>query len=125
MTGGRTILGGGVAALLLLGAAAAARAETPLSQNPNAFSVDGGGAPHKSLQLDASGRWTLKLDMDTPVGQQTGGLKDMSAGAYFHITPSMRIGGTVGLGDRQGDVQGILPQDANAPRVHLETKFKF
>ena len=63
--------------------------------------------------------------MDPPVGHDNGSLKDMSAGAYFHITPSMRIGGSVGLGDRQADVQSILPQDVNAPHVHFETKFKF
>ena len=81
-----------MAALLLLGAGSA-RAEPPAaSQNPNAFTPDGGGAPHKSLQLDANGRWTLRLDMDPPVGE-AGSLKDVQAGAFFHITPSMRIGG--------------------------------
>ena len=126
MKGGTAKLCGVTSALLLCGAAFCARAETTLTQNPNAFIPgDASGAPHKSLQLDTSGRWTLKLDMDPPVGRETGSIKDMSAGAYFHITPSMRIGGTVGLGDRQGDVQQILPQDVNSPRVHLETKFKF
>ena len=124
MTGGRTFLAGGFAALLLLGAAGA-RAETvAASQNPNAFTPDGSGGPHKSLQLDANGRWTLRLDMESPVGEG-GSLKDVQAGAFFHITPSMRIGGSVGLGDRQADVQRLLPQDTQGPRVHLETKFKF
>ena len=126
MTGGLAARAGGLAALLLLGAAAGARAQAVVTQNPNAFLPPGAGvAPHKSLQLDANGRWTLRLDMDPPVGEQTGGLKDMQAGAFFHITPSMRIGGSVGLGDRQADAQKILPQDTNGPRVHFETKFKF
>ena len=125
MTGGRTFLAGGLAALLLLGGAGARADTIPASQNPNAFTPGASVAPHKSLQLDANGRWTLRLDMDTPVGEQTGSLKDMQAGAFFHITPSLRIGGSVGLGDRQGEVQKILPQDTDAPRVHLETKFKF
>jgi hypothetical protein len=125
MTGG-SARAGLVAALLLLGVATVARAEGPPTQNPNAILPAGtGAAPHKSLQLDASGRWSLRLDMDPPVGEQTGGLKDMQAGAFFHITPSVRIGGSVGLGDRQADAQRLLPQDANEPRVHLETKFKF
>ena len=127
MTGARAIFASGLAALSLLGAVAAARAETPITtQNPNAFGPVGStGAPHKSLQLDANGRWTLRLDMEPPVGEPLGSLKDVQAGAFFHITPSMRIGGSVGLGDRQAEVQRLLPQDTNGPRVHLETKFKF
>jgi hypothetical protein len=103
------------------------RAETPPSQteNPNAFiPSDNAAAAHKSVEVDATGRWSLRLDMDPAIGQGMA-VKDVSAGAYFHITPSMRVGGTVGLGDRQADAQKILPSDANAPRVHLETKFKF
>ena len=127
MTGGRATFASGLAALLLAGMTTAVRAEAPVTtQNPNAFGpVDATGAPHKSLQLDANGRWTLRLDIDPPVGEPLGGLKDVQAGAFFHITPSMRIGGSVGLGDRQADVQRLLPQDTNGPRVHLETKFKF
>ena len=125
MTGGR-IGKAALAALLLAGVAGIARAEGPQTQNPNAF-LPPSAEPHKSLQLDSTGRWGLRLDMDPPVGDQVGSLKDMSAGAFFHITPSMRIGGSVGLCDRQADPQRILPTDinGNAPRVHLETKFKF
>lgn len=126
MTGGRKGLAGGLAALLLAGVATGVHAQTAITQNPNALAPGGASAsPHKSLQLDAAGRWTLKLDMDPPVNDPNGSWKDMSAGAYFHITPSMRIGGSVGLGDRQADAQKLLPQDVNGPRVHLETKFKF
>jgi hypothetical protein len=114
------------AAILLAGSAVAARADGPPTQNPNAFGPPGAAvSPHKSLQLDANGQWSLRLDMEPPVGEPAGSLKDVQAGAFFHITPSIRVGGSVGLGDRQGDVQKILPQDATEPRVHLETKFKF
>ena len=117
--------------LLVSGASSAAWAQTATvaatPQNPNAFLTNEASplAPRKSLQWDANGRWTLKLDMDQPVGREME-LKDMSAGAFFHITPSMRIGGSVGLADRFADQQKVVPQDTvNAPRVRLETKFKF
>jgi hypothetical protein len=137
MTVLRRIYVSGAFALLLWGATGfAVRAQTSQSatpaqalqsQNPNAFFLPGGPTtgPRKSLQWDASGHWTLNLDMDEPVGRDMD-WKDVSAGAYFHITPSMRIGGSVGLGDKFADPQRILPEDTtNAPRVHLETKFKF
>ncbi len=132
----RVYLSSGVALLLMGASTASVRAQTSQtnaasqalqSQNPNAFYPPGGPttAPRKSLQWDASGHWTLNLDMDQPVGRDMD-WKDVSAGAYFHITPSMRIGGSVGLGDKFADPQHILPEDTiNAPRVHLETKFKF
>ncbi len=132
----RVYVSSGVALLLMGASTASVRAQTSQtnaasqalqSQNPNAFYPPGGPttAPRKSLQWDASGHWTLNLDMDQPVGRDMD-WKDVSAGAYFHITPSMRIGGSVGLGDKFADPQHILPEDTiNAPRVHLETKFKF
>ena len=126
MTGATGKIAGGLAALVLLSVSVSARAET--TQNPNAFpSPTAPGAPHKSLQLDATGKWTLRLDMEQPAGEPlaTTGWKDVQAGAFFHITPSLRVGGSVGLGDRQADVQRILPQDTTGPRVHFETKFKF
>ena len=115
-----------MAAFLLLGIAVSARAETAQSQNPNAFTVTGSPTtPRKSLQWDANGKWTVNLDMDQPVGRDMA-LKDVSAGAFFHITPSMRIGGSVGLGDKFAEPDKIVPQDASsAPRVRVETKFKF
>ena len=129
MTGAARTIAGGMAALVLACAASVVRAETAVvSQNPNAFpSPVAPGTPHKSLQLDANGRWTLRLDMEQPAGEPSASTswKDVQAGAFFHITPSLRIGGSVGLGDRQADVQRILPQDASGPRVHVETKFKF
>lgn len=135
MTGRRTRdVAAAAAAALLLSAPLVARAEPPppaqplQSQNPNAFAAPGSAASlatRKSLQWDANGRWTLNLDMDEPVGRDME-WKDVQAGAFFHITPSLRIGGSVGLGDRFADPQKILPQDTNnSPRVHLETKFRF
>ena len=120
-------------ALVLLGAAAGARAETTQtfspanasSQNPSSLTAAASMSARKSLQWGRDGRWTLNLDMDQPVGREAG-WKDVSAGAFFHITPSVRVGGSVDLGDKFAQPDKILPQDTlDAPRVHLETKFKF
>ncbi|MDR3507710.1 MAG: hypothetical protein P4L64_07425 [Caulobacteraceae bacterium] len=79
---------------------------------------------HKTLQWDDKGHWSLKLDMNEPAdrGMQ---LRDVQAGAYYHVTPSLKVGGAVSLGDgpAQPD-RNNLPQN-QAPRVRLETSFKF
>ena len=125
-----------IATLALLGATAGARAQT--RQQPAAPTVDslaahaspsGPGQPvpdstHRSLQWDDKGRWGLKLDLSEPVGRDVQ-LRDVQAGAYYRVTPSLRVGGAVALGDAQpGSDRAALPQ-SQAPRVRLETTFKF
>jgi hypothetical protein len=78
----------------------------------------------KSLFWDQKGHWGLKLDLSQPVGRDMQ-LRDVQAGAYFHITPSIRVGGAVALGDTSiPDRTTALPQ-GQTPQVKLETNFKF
>ncbi len=93
----------------------------PIPGDPSIFGV----APvHKTLQWDDKGRWSLKLDMNEPAGR-TMQLRDVQAGAYYHVTPSLKVGGAVSLGDEPAQPdRNTLPQ-AQAPRVRLETRFKF
>jgi hypothetical protein len=118
----------GAAALLGGAAGAAHAAEAPKAEDfsvlaePAAMSTT---AP-KSLNLDARrGRWGVTLNMQQPDTRQST-LNDVQAGAYFRITPSLRVGGAVALGDEQlpPGVNKIVP-DQGQPRVRLETKFKF
>ncbi len=80
-------------------------------------------APRRTLQLDSKGRWGFRLDVDQPSARDQD-LRDVQAGAYFRLSPRLRVGGSVGLGDRTGAPQNFKPQDP-APRVRLETNFKF
>jgi hypothetical protein len=81
---------------------------------------------HHSILLNQKGRWSVRLDMNQPVGRDVQ-LNDVQAGAFFRLTPTLRVGGAVALGD------GALPTDrtnlpqvqAQAPRLKLETNFKF
>jgi len=83
-------------------------------------------AQHKTLQWDAKGRWSLKLDMNEQAvrGME---LRDVQAGAYYHLTPSLRVGGAVSFGDDllQADHNNLPQVPVQAPRVKLETSFKF
>lgn len=80
-------------------------------------------APHKQLQWDSKGRWGLRLDMNQPANRDPD-WKDVQAGAFFRISPSLQVGGTVALSDRLAQPQRVTPLDAG-PRVHLETAFRF
>jgi len=135
MTRARTIAI--VAAVGAMMAAAGARAQTahaPINITSDAFSSFNSAADQshwspqpaqKSLFWDQKGHWGLKLDLSQPVGRDMQ-LRDVQAGAYFHITPSIRVGGAVALGDSsQFDRTTVLPQQSQAPRVKLETNFKF
>lgn len=80
----------------------------------------------KSLQWDARrGRWGLTFNMDQPNSREMQ-LNDVQAGAYFRITPSLRVGGAVALGEKERlpSYKKTQPDDGQ-PRVRLETAFKF
>lgn len=118
---------GVAAATLLCACALQAHAEAPRVRTD--FAAEGANwtvnpAPHRSVQWNAARRFGFKLDMDQPVNRDVD-WKDVQAGAYFRLTPQLRIGGSVGLGGKAPlPAQRLLPQDS-APRVHVETAFQF
>lgn len=80
-----------------------------------------------TLKWDAEkGRWGLTLNMERPQTRAMQ-LNDVQAGAYFKITPSLRVGGAVALSDRSAAAQnyGNVQAADRQPRVRLETAFKF
>lgn len=82
--------------------------------------------PKQSLKWDAKkGKWGLKLDLDRPLNREME-LKDVQAGAYYSVTPSIRVGGAVALGDNNPALNARKNEiQETAPRVKLETAFKF
>jgi hypothetical protein len=80
----------------------------------------------KSLKWDArKGRWGVTLNMDQTDARPST-LNDVQAGAYYRITPSLRVGGAVALGDEQlkpGPKK--IGSEEGQPRVRLESSFKF
>ncbi len=124
------------AALMLAAWAGGARAELAKSAL-----VDGGygsdsgfalqssaGVPTsnlRTLEWDAKkGRWGLKLDVEQHV-QGDSHWNDVQPGVFFRLTPRLHIGGGLSLSPNQnGQPTPITPPDG-APRVRLETTFKF
>lgn len=78
----------------------------------------------RTLVWDAKkGRWGLMLDI-TPRAGVDAQARDVEAGAFFRVTPQLRVGGAVGVGPQLAPVR--KPGDnEEAPRVRLETAFKF
>ena len=78
----------------------------------------------RTLVWDAKkGRWGLMLDI-TPRAGIDAQARDVEAGAFFRVTPQLRVGSAVGVGPQLAPVR--KPGDnEEAPRVRLETAFKF
>ena len=131
---GRKLLFAAVATVVLA-ASVSARAETKGS-TPDSFTVKDSIASdanqwspqvgRRSLQWDSKkAKWGLKLDMDQQLGlPQTFTNRDVQAGAFYKITPSFRVGGSVRLGAMNDGAQIPLPND-DKPKVRLETSLKF
>ncbi len=112
--------------VLLVGATAeAASAQTAKPRSGLVASDDsrwGLQTPKKSLQFGA-GRWGVNVNVEEPVGREVKA-KDVEAGAFFRIAPSVKVGGSLRLDDKFNKPERVRPEDRDA-RVRLETKFQF
>lgn len=88
----------------------------PITVVPNAGKV---------FKWDASkGRFGFTLDMQQP-SERPSVANDIQAGAYYRVTPSLRVGGAFALGAQDLKVRPNQAPPATQPNVRLETKFKF
>lgn len=88
----------------------------PITSAPNAG---------RALKWDASkGRFGVTLDIQQP-RERPSVANDVQAGAYFRITPSLRVGGSVALGEQDLKVRPYAARPADAPKVTLQTAFRF
>ena len=82
-------------------------------------------APHTTLQWNnKTNRWGLSLDMVQP-GDRDTTWRDANVGLTYGLAPGVRTGVGVSLGDEQTPDGRKLTTDGAAPRVRLETTFKF
>lgn len=75
-----------------------------------------------NTRWDASkGRWGFMVE----VGRLGNAVKNMLAGAYYRLTPSLKVGGGVGYGADE-DLDAVKNQESpKTPRVKLEANFNF
>ncbi len=108
----------------LLGAAGAHAQSQPKGMD---FTVRSEALPQggKTLKWDMqNGRWGVSLDLDQPSGRDVQ-LNDVEAGAYFRVTPSLRVGGAVALGEKEEPAFKKTQPTDSTPRVRLETALRF
>lgn len=120
-----------VGALALAGAlASSAHAADTLNSDPSKILADRNQwapqAVHKTFEWDAAkSRWGLKFDVQQQPGIATD-WKNVQAGAYFKVTPTLRVGAGVALGEGGANTANLpAAQVAPPPRVQLETNLKF
>lgn len=119
-----------VVALALSGALATVAHADPLNTDSTKALTDRNQwsptTQHQSFEWDASkSRWGLKFDVQQQAAMGTE-YKNVQAGAFFKLTPSLRVGAGVSLTDSQSNpTNNPLSQTPAPPRVHLETAFKF
>jgi hypothetical protein len=108
------------------GGAHAADKGRPIDFSVRSESYQVGSTALKSLKWDArKGRWGLTLNLDQTDARPATG-NDVQAGAYYRITPSLRVGGAVAFGNErvQPGPKKIGSEEAQ-PRVRLESSFNF
>lgn len=99
------------------------RVEAVTPNNADRAGDWGPAGRRRSLELNGDGRWSLKLDYDQPTTRDVE-LRDMEAGAYYRVSPRVRVGGAVTLRDQEAP-RRVTDDEKPAPRVRLETIFKF
>lgn len=80
--------------------------------------------PDKKTLQWTEGRWGLKLDYGQPVGRANE-YSDVEAGAFFKLSPQLRVGGSLGLTQPEIDAARSSVEDRRQPRVRLETTLRF
>ncbi len=122
-----------IGAALLASGASAAHAQTAAAPGAKGKTADftvrseASMTPqgNKSLKWDTrKGRWGVTLNLEQR-GERDTQWNDVEAGAYFRVTPSRRVGGAVALGEKEAPAYKKTEPQESAPRVRLETAFKF
>ncbi len=116
-----------IAAIAAVATSLAAVAHAAPDQN-NDFAPQpnriGPPAPHRTLQWDSrTGRWGLSLDVNQPVDREPN-WGDASVGVTYRVSPGVHTGVGFTLAP-ESTPDGRHLEQGQAPRVRLQTTFKF
>jgi hypothetical protein len=119
-----------IAALVLLGTGVSAQAQTKPASGGASLVTQTTAPPQqdplappgvrKTLQWDnKTGKWGLKVETARDFKD-----REAEVGAYYRVTPSLRVGGALGLTNTPNPQQPV-ETDPNQPRVRIESALKF
>ena len=81
--------------------------------------------PRRGLRWNENGRWGLDFNLNQPVGREAD-WGDVEAGAYYRLSPRLRVGAAAGLATPEQDPARAAETDRRVqPRVRLESIFRF
>lgn len=105
--------------------AANRRAPTVNLSEADAAADAGQQAQRRGLRLNQSGRWGLDFNLNQPVGRDSS-WGDVEAGAYYRLSPRLRVGAAAAVGSPETDPARAPETDRRSQsRFRLETIFKF
>jgi hypothetical protein len=117
------------AVLVLTGTAGAAHAQSAQPNFSNrdaaardAFQLNESQNP-QVLELEGKSRFGIKLELQQPVTRERE-ISDVEVGVTYRLTPSIRLGGAVGVTESQPP-EAAEADGEKAPRIRLGTSFKF
>ncbi len=80
-----------------------------------------------SLELSAGEKWRFTFDLNSEASSEQFQFDAVSAGAFFDVTPRMRLGGALSFSGEEDAItratQGAL--DGDVPEVKFESAFRF
>jgi hypothetical protein len=116
----------GAAFVAAAGHACAAQSEpAAVTLVANDFAAPGPVTTGGTLEWDSrKGRWGFKLGVEQH-SDRLSEWRDVQPGVYFKVTPRLHIGGAVNLTPNPLVDPYVVEPRPTAPRVRLETTFKF
>lgn len=100
------------------------------TQSRDRFDLSG-FAPDRSgstVEIEGGSNWGLSLGFESAPAASTrnGNVDGLSAGAYFKVSPRMRVGGELGYRSQAGDPSSLRPNgEVGSSEVKLESAFRF
>lgn len=97
------------------------------TQNEDRFDLSGYAIDQSgpSVEWDVDENWGVSLGFRSGSNASNEDLNGVSAGAYFKLSPRLRVGGELGYRSGQDNLAGLRTPETASPQIKLESAFRF